>query len=129
MSILIGTKEEMKERYFKNCKIADEALSYISTELNRAKEENKNINMKLKTKLEEPEVRSLLFTRMDNAQIIRCLKHLVKTLATTKHTGVIPDELIEDITQVGRITATTEHYLAIAEILNKMEYFPEDYYG
>lgn len=128
MSILIGTKEEMKERYFKNCKIADEALSYISIELERAKEENKNINMKLKTKLEESEVRSLLFTRMDNAQIIRCLKPLVKTLATTKHTGVIPDELIEDITQVGRITATTEHYLAIAEILNNMEYFPEEYY-
>lgn len=128
MSILIGTKEEMKERYFKNCEIANEALSYISTELERAKEENKNINLKLKTKLEESEARQLLFTRMDNAQIIRCLKHLVKTLSTTKHTGVIPDELIEDISQVGRITATTEHYLAIAEILNKMEYFPEEYY-
>lgn len=129
MSILIGNKEEMERRYKENCELAKEALTYTTEIIKKSKEENKQINNKLDEKPDEQTTIQLLKHRYSNYYIIRNLNFVKNKLNEVQYTGATPFELLEEITIGGRETDVTPHLKTIANTLNKMGYFPEDYYN
>lgn len=118
---------DCQEEFYKNTELAKQACDYLADIITKAKQENIEINEKIKNK--GPDLEYLLGLRYGNWRKIRVFKHMLNEINEVKHTGIKPYELIEKNSQ-GFKFCLNDIYDTVNNILNQMSDFNlEEYYN
>lgn len=118
---------DCQEEFYKNTELAKQAGDYLSDIISKAKQENIEINEKIKNK--GPDLEYLLGIRYGNWRKIRVFKSMLNEIIEVKHTGIKPYKLIEANSKGFRF-CLDDIYDTVNNILNQMSDFNlEEYYN